>query len=58
MCPMQVSLIDASLLLPGEKKWIEEYHAEVLTKVGPVLEKLGDQRAIKWLKKECEAKLQ
>lgn len=54
MCPMQLKLIDASLLNPAEVEWINVYHEEVLQKVGPVLEKLGDQKALQWLKKECQ----
>lgn len=57
MCPMQVSLMDSSLLLEPEKEWIREYHAEVLEKIAPRLEKLGDQRALRWLQKECTAKI-
>ncbi|KDN39533.1 putative aminopeptidase P, cytoplasmic [Tilletiaria anomala UBC 951] len=57
LCPIQVSLIDAALLLPYEKHWMQEYHAEVLQKVGPVLEKMGDERALRWLQKECNASI-
>lgn len=52
--PMQTSLMEQSLLSEAEKKWINEYHAEVLSKVGPKLEAFGDQRALAWLQRECQ----
>ncbi|KAJ9098924.1 hypothetical protein QFC20_005839 [Naganishia adeliensis] len=55
MCPVQVSLIDASLLTPKEKKWLNSYHEEVLQKVGPLLEQFGDARAVEWLKRMCQS---
>ncbi|EPQ30975.1 uncharacterized protein PFL1_01164 [Pseudozyma flocculosa PF-1] len=55
MCPIQVKLIDASLLNADEKKWINEYHAEVEQKVAPLL--AGDERALKWLQRECQARV-
>lgn len=57
MCPIQVSLIDPELLSPAEKTWINEYHDEVLQKVSPILKKSGDERALKWLEKECKARI-
>lgn len=56
-CPIQVSLIDASLLDEAEKKWINDYHDETLAKVGPILKDLGDERGYAWLKKECAARV-
>ena len=55
MCPIQVSLIDASLLTQDEKDWINNYHDEVLAKVAPLL--THDPRALAWLKKECSARV-
>lgn len=52
-CPIQISLIDSSLLTRKEKKWLNSYHEEVLRKVGPLLEQVGDDRAIAWLKRMC-----
>jgi len=57
MCPIQVSMMDASLLSPAEKAWINDYHDEVLEKVSPLLKKSGDERALKWLEKECKARI-
>ncbi|KAF8120222.1 peptidase M24, structural domain-containing protein [Boletus edulis] len=53
MCPIQTSLINLSLLTLEEKKWLNEYHAEVESKVGPLLEG-KDARALAWLKRECQ----
>lgn len=52
---MQTKLIEASLLAPSEKQWINDYHKEVLEKVSPLLEEYQDDRALQWLKRECEA---
>ncbi|CAE6418639.1 unnamed protein product [Rhizoctonia solani] len=55
MCPIQTKLVDVSLLNDAEKKWLNDYHAEVLAKVGPELSKIGDSRAQAWLERECAA---
>lgn len=54
MSPIHTKLIDVSLLTNAERTWLNDYHAEVLEKVGPELEKIGDKRALAWLTKECE----
>ena len=36
--PFDKKLIDVNLLSTKEKKWINEYHIEVLNKIGPLLE--------------------
>nr|XP_018266415.1 xaa-Pro aminopeptidase [Kwoniella dejecticola CBS 10117]OBR88573.1 xaa-Pro aminopeptidase [Kwoniella dejecticola CBS 10117] len=51
MCPIQTSLVEHSLLAPAEKEWLNDYHAEVLDKIGPLLK--DDERALRWLQKEC-----
>ncbi|KIO20986.1 hypothetical protein M407DRAFT_132041 [Tulasnella calospora MUT 4182] len=53
MCPKQTKLVDPSLLAPWEVKWLDDYHKEVLEKVKPILEKFRDERAVKWLEREC-----
>jgi Xaa-Pro aminopeptidase len=55
LCPIQTSLIDASLLSEKEKAWINAYHDEVLAKVGPVLKEQGSEGelGLKWLEREC-----
>ncbi|ORX33572.1 peptidase M24, structural domain-containing protein [Kockovaella imperatae] len=55
MVPMQTKLVQHDLLAPIEKKWLNDYHAEVLEKVTPVLKSFGDDRALKWLERECKA---
>nr|XP_019048432.1 xaa-Pro aminopeptidase [Kwoniella bestiolae CBS 10118]OCF27362.1 xaa-Pro aminopeptidase [Kwoniella bestiolae CBS 10118] len=55
MCPIQSSLLDISLLSPSEKDWLNEYHSEVLEKIGPMLREVGDERAIGWLERQCTA---
>lgn len=57
MCPIQVSLVDASLLTKEDKEWLNSYHDEVLQKVGPLIEKVGDDRALNWLKTQCSARV-
>jgi Xaa-Pro aminopeptidase len=57
MCPFQMSLIDASLLTESEKTWLRDYHADTLRKVGPILEKAGDERGLSWLKRHCSVDL-
>ncbi|WVQ80472.1 hypothetical protein IAT38_002577 [Cryptococcus sp. DSM 104549] len=55
MCPIQTSLVEMSLLTEQERTWLNEYHAEVLEKVLPVLREKGDTRAAAWLERECRA---
>ncbi|EPS95616.1 hypothetical protein FOMPIDRAFT_1025722 [Fomitopsis schrenkii] len=50
LCPIQKNLVDASLLSPKEKSWLNSYHAEVSEKLSPLL--LGDKRALEWLQRE------
>ena len=52
MAPYCRALIDASILTPEERKWVDEYHADVRAKVEPLLG--DDQRAKKWLIRETE----
>ncbi|KIJ15105.1 hypothetical protein PAXINDRAFT_169294 [Paxillus involutus ATCC 200175] len=52
MCPIQTSLIDYAILTAEEKKWLNDYHAEVARKVGPLLQ---DECALAWLVKQCQA---
>ncbi len=39
LAPFERALIDASLLSPEERAWVDDYHARVLSLVGPKLEK-------------------
>jgi Xaa-Pro aminopeptidase len=38
------------LLSADEKKWVNEYHAQVWEKVSPLLK--HDKRALEWLRRE------
>jgi len=53
MCPIQTKLVDAKLLTQAEREWLNNYHAEVLAKVRPLLIQFKDERAINWLEREC-----
>jgi Xaa-Pro aminopeptidase len=48
-CPYDRTLIDRSLLDAGEIAWINAYHAEVLAKIGPLVEGAVSQ----WLDEAC-----
>ncbi|KAG4305483.1 hypothetical protein PORY_001039 [Pneumocystis oryctolagi] len=37
MCPIGLNLIDTTLLDASEKQWLNDYHALVLQKIGPLL---------------------
>jgi Xaa-Pro aminopeptidase len=52
MIPIQKNLINVSLMTEDELDWLDTYHAEVLEKVGPRLDK--DIPALAWLQKSCE----
>ncbi len=47
--PIEPTLIDAVMLSDAELGWLNDYHAEVLAKIGPQLE--GEDKA--WLEKQC-----
>jgi len=51
--PIHKKLIDLTLLNVEEKKWVNDYHAEVWEKVSPRLQ--HDQRALDWLRRETTA---
>ena len=52
--PIQTKLVQADLLSPDERKWLNDYHQEVLAKVSPLLQEFKDERALSWLQKECQ----
>lgn len=47
--PIERRLIDAAMLTPDERAWVDAYHAQVLAKLGPELD--ADERA--WLEAKC-----
>ena len=40
--PIQLSLIDRTLLTPAEESWLDGYHAEVWSRVSPLLAEGGE----------------
>lgn len=50
LVPIGLNLIDKELLSPEEKKWVNDYHAECLAKIGPLV--ASDPDAVAWLKRE------
>lgn len=53
--PIHLKLVDSALMSPAEIQWLDDYHQEVLEKVSPGLKAVGDERALRWLEKECQA---
>ena len=49
MAPIDRRLIEVDLLDPTERAWVDAYHAEVLAKVGPLV----DGEAGAWLEQAC-----
>jgi Xaa-Pro aminopeptidase len=49
--PIERDLIEPALLTTGERAWVDAYHADVVTRIGPALE--GEDRA--WLDQKCAA---
>jgi len=49
--PIDLKLIDKSLVSEGEKSWLNAYHAEVFEKIAPLL----DGEEVGWLKEKCKA---
>ena len=50
MVPMCRNLIEASLLTPREREWLDAYHAQVLETTKPYFK--DDERALKWVERE------
>jgi Xaa-Pro aminopeptidase len=49
--PIEATMVDRTLLTPGEKEWLKSYHGEVLRRLSPRL--LGDE--VEWLSTKCGA---
>lgn len=49
LAPIDRRLIDASLLEPAERAWLDAYHARVLDAVGPLVE----PETARWLRAAC-----
>jgi Xaa-Pro aminopeptidase len=52
MIPIQKNLINLGLMTSEELDWLDAYHEEVFSKVGPLLE--AGSPAMKWLRKSCD----
>ena len=51
LCPIDTRCLDLNLLRADEVAWLNQYHAEVLRRVGPLL----DGAALAWLQKRTAA---
>ena len=47
--PIDRNLIEVAMLSPEERRWLDEYHAQVLEIIGPQVE--GE--VLDWLKEQC-----
>jgi Xaa-Pro aminopeptidase len=47
--PIDRSLIDVAMLTDEERRWLDDYHAQVLAVVGPLV----DGEAGAWLEEQC-----
>ena len=47
--PIEPRLIDVAMLSPTELAWLNDYHAKVLSLIGPQLQ--GDD--LRWLEEQC-----
>jgi Xaa-Pro aminopeptidase len=51
LCPIDIQLIDASMLHLEEKQWLNDYHADVLRELSPLL----NAEEVTWLEEQCRA---
>ncbi len=51
LCPFDRRLIDAEMLLPGERAWLNDYHARVEATLAPQL--ADDAQCLAWLQAAC-----
>ena len=49
--PLERELIDPDLLTDQETAWVDDYHAQVLAKIGPLLK----DDTLAWLQERCIA---
>ena len=50
LVPIDKKLININLLTANEKQWLNNYHADILKKIGPLL----PNKTKAWLKKSCQ----
>jgi Xaa-Pro aminopeptidase len=54
MAPLQLKMVEASLLTAVEVAWVNAYQAEVLAKLAPLIDDGEDGgRASSWLARDC-----
>ena len=51
LCPIDRRLIDAAMLLPAERAWLNDYHARVEESLAPQL--AGETDCLAWLQAAC-----
>ena len=51
LCPIDRRLIDIDMLLPGERDWLNDYHARVLSTIAPEVK--GERDVLAWLEAAC-----
>ncbi|OAN84339.1 X-Pro aminopeptidase [Jannaschia sp. EhC01] len=51
--PIDRRLIDAAMLSPAERDWLNRYHAQVLDKIAPLLNAQGLEATATWLAQAC-----
>ncbi|XP_077992891.1 xaa-Pro aminopeptidase 1-like [Glandiceps talaboti] len=54
LVPIQLKMIEPSLLTEKEISWLNEYHSKCRDIVAPLLEQQGRKEALQWLMKETE----
>jgi Xaa-Pro aminopeptidase len=51
--PIQASLVDFTLLSKEEAQWLKDHNDLCIKEVMPLLNRTGDEKARKWLKKQA-----
>lgn len=54
LAPIQLKMIDPSLLIESEISWLNDYHTKCREVIGKELERQGRHEALKWLIKETQ----
>jgi Xaa-Pro aminopeptidase len=52
--PIQLKMIEPTLLDEGDIQWLNEYHVTCRDVIGPVLSEQGRTRAHAWLMRETQ----
>lgn len=54
LVPYERELIDVSLLDAEQVQWVNDFHKRVVVQATPILEKIGDEGALIWLRRATE----